>query len=248
MPYGMRQGSPGRPRRSGAPGWAKELAAALAGRWGFLHRYLDDAGNGGGGARAVARDRGLRLCRIATTLASRLGPEWCGHADDVVRLVERYAGIHSVISPGDAHSPLAYLARMLDNALSNPHAVVPWPSPVRDWVTAAAAAANHAAELAHAAARRTAYDDRDTAAATARAGGQAGLAAARAAAAAAGRRDLPLPGDPGDAARLAAARAELAQLAAARSAGTPQDQAESAWPEVAQPGSGSSALPGRPER
>jgi hypothetical protein len=58
------------------------------------------------------------LCRIATTLASRLGPEWRERADDLVRLVERYAGIFSVISPGDAHSPLAYLARMLDKAVT----------------------------------------------------------------------------------------------------------------------------------
>jgi hypothetical protein len=229
--YGVHRGSPGRPRRSGPPGWAKELAAALAQRWEFLQRYLEDAGHGGGNALAVARARGLRLCRIAATLASRLGPDWREHADDVVRLVERYAGIFSVISPGDAHSPLAYLARMLDKALSNPHAVVPWPSPVRDRVTAATAAANREADLAYTAALRTALDDRDTAAAAARAGAQTGLAAARAAAAAAGGRELPRPtqpGDPDDDARMAAARAEIAQLAAAGDD----------WPVEAQPGAG----------
>jgi hypothetical protein len=228
--YEVHQGSLGPPRRSGPPRWAKWLAEALAERWEFLQRYLDDASLAGGSALAVARERGKRLCRIATTLASRLGPEWRDHPDDVVRLVERYAGIFSVISPGDAHSPLAYLARMLDKALSNPHAVVPWPSPVRGRVTAAIAAEDREADLAYAAALRTAYDDRDAAAATARAGAQSGLAAARAAAAAAGR-ELPRPtqaGDPGDAARMAAARAEIAQLAAA----------SDAWPVKAQPGAG----------
>jgi hypothetical protein len=175
----------------------------LAEHWKFLQRYLDNAGGD-------ARERGLRLCKIAATLASRLGPDWCEHADDVVRLVEHYAGIHSVISPGDAHSPLAYLARMLDKALSNPHAVVPWPSPVRDRVTAAAVTAARAAELAYSAALRMAYDDRAAAAAAARVGAQTGLAAARAAAAAAGRRELP---------RLATTR-------------------DDDWPAEAQPGAG----------
>lgn len=230
---GVHQGSQGQPRRSGPPNWAKELAAALAQRWEFLQRYLDNAGRDHGDARAVARERGLRLCRIATTLAGRLGPQWREHADDVVRLVERYAGIFSVISPGDAHSPLAYLARMLDKALSNPHAVVPWPSPVRDRVTAAAAAAAREADLAYAAAVRTAFDDRDAAAAAAR----AGLAAARAAAATAGGREIPRPtqaGDRGDAARMAAARAEIAQLAAQAD----HAPAEDGWPAPRQAGSG----------
>jgi hypothetical protein len=230
--YGVHQGSLGRPRRPGPPRWAKQLAAALAERWEFLQRYLDDAGRGGGNALAMARERGLRLCRIATTLTGRLGPEWAEHADDVVRLVERYAGIFSVISPGDAHSPLAYLARMLDKALNNPHAVVPWPSPVRDRVIAATAAAAREADLAYAAVLRTAYDDRAAAAAGDRAGAQSGLAAARAAAAAAGGRELPRPtraSDPGDTARMAAARVEIAQLAAAGGGD---------WPVEAQPGAG----------
>jgi hypothetical protein len=234
--HGVHQGSLGRPRRSGPPSWAKELAAALAEQWDFLQRYLDDAGREGRNARAVARERGLRLCKIATTLVGRLGPEWREHPDDVVRLVERYAGIFSVISPGEAHSPLAYLARMLDRALGNPHAVVPWPSPVRDRVTAAAAAAAREADLAYAAAVRTAYDDRDAAAA--RAGTQSGLVAARAAAAAAGARELPRPttraADPDDPARMAAARAGLAQHRGAGAAGEPAE----AWPDTRQAGSG----------
>jgi hypothetical protein len=196
---------------------------ALAGRWEFLQRYL-----AGGGARAVARERGLRLCKIATTLAGRLGPEWRERADDVVRLVERYAGIHSVISPNEAHSPLAYLARMLDKALSNPHAIVPWPSPVRDRITATVAATTHAAALAHAAALRTEYDRRDAAAAATRAGALTGRVAARAAAAAAGGREPTQPGDPGDAIRMASARAEIAQLTAAGDD----------WPTEAQLGAG----------
>lgn len=228
----MRQDSPPPRRRSGAPSWAKELARALAERWEFLQRYLDDAS--GSDARAVARDRGVRLCRIAATLAGQLGPQWGEHPDDVVRLVERYAGIHSIISPGDAHSPLAYLAKALGKALNNSDAVVPWPSQVHDRaVTAAvtaAAAATHAAALENATALRTKFVDRDAAAAAARTGAQNGLAAARAIAAAARDRGVrpAWSSDPDDVARLAVARAEIAQLA------TASDD----WPIEAQPGAG----------
>jgi len=203
---------------------------AAAHRWEFLQRYLDDAG--GGSSRTAARERGLRLRKIAATLASRLSPHWREHADDVVRLVERYAGIHSVISPGDAHSPLAYLARMLDRALNNPHAVVPWPSPVRDAAERAAQAVHYAVAAARAAALAADFADRSAAADAERAGDRT----ARAAAAGAGRT-LPRPsrpGDPDDAARMAAARAEIAQLATIR----PAAAEVGGWPVEAQPGAG----------
>jgi hypothetical protein len=218
--------------------WAKPLARALAARWEFLQRYLDEADNGRRDDRAVTRERGLRVAMIATTLGPRLGHDWC--ADDVVRLVERFAGIHSVIAPGDAHSPLRYLGRMLDRALTNPAAQVPHRSPVRTAFEREVLDAELAAVAARGIALREELADIEAVGEATRAGTQQGLAALhvemarinthRATTTAPQRRV-----DPDDGARMAQARAELAQHHAAR-AGT--DELAEAWPDTNQPGSG----------
>jgi hypothetical protein len=176
---GVRYVSPARLRRSEITYWTKPLARALAGRWEFLGRYLDDADDGRRSGRAVARERGLRETKIATTLGARLAPDWT--AGDIVRLVERFAGIRSIIAPGDAHSPLRYLAAMLDTALTNPAAEVPCYSPVREAfereVLAGELAAEHAADSARSTGLRAEMDARDAAAEMARSGAQAGLTA-----------------------------------------------------------------------
>ncbi|WP_235437382.1 hypothetical protein [Micromonospora sp. RV43] len=208
-------GSPARPRRSEAMAWAKPLAAGLARRWEFVARFLDDANDGRRNPRAVARERGLRLAMLAATLAPRLSRHWT--AGDVVRLVERhglagpYAEARTVIGAGDAHSPLRYLATVLDRALTNPAAAVPHPSPVRQAFERDVLAAERAAQADRTTALRTALAERDQAAAAERAGAGTARHAALAAARAAGRGDH------------AAARA----IAAA-------DE----WPAVTQPGTG----------
>jgi len=230
--------SPARPSRSETMSWAKPLARGLAARWEFLQRYLNDAADGRRDERAVAWERGLRVAKIATTLGARLGRDW--RANDVVRLVERFAGIHSVIASGDAHSPLRYLGVMLDRALTNPAAQVPHRSPVRAVFEREVLAAELAAEAARAGALREELAAIDTAAAATRAGAQHGLevlhaemariATNRAATSTPGRRTS----DP-DNARMAQARAELAQRHGARAnAEVPTE----AWPAVRQPGSG----------
>ena len=206
--------------RSAAMHWAKSLAGQLADQWEFLQRFLADADDGQRSPLAVARERGLRLRMIAATLGSRLGPEWT--TGDVVLLVERYAVRFTVIAAGDAHSPLRYLAAMLDRALTAPHAVVPHHSPVREAYEREVIAADQDAALSRSAALRLQFDQRDAAAAVARTGDQAGLRAARAAAAAAAAHGL--------AARAAAAR----------------DEHESTeWPVPVAPGSGIGPGPGR---
>ena len=114
---------------------AKPLARGLARRWGFLQRFLDDADDGRRSPKVVAREYGLRVAMIAAVLGKRLSRRW---TPDVVRLVERYgltgtfAAVRTVIGAGDAHSPLKYLATVLDRALTNPAAPpVPHYSPVR---------------------------------------------------------------------------------------------------------------------
>jgi hypothetical protein len=156
-----------------------------------------------------------------------------------------------VIAPGDAHSPLRYLAAMLDRALGNPDAVVPHYSPVHERVERARLAAALAVEAACSAAITTDRADRAAAAADERAGAQTGRMAARAAAAGAGRR-TPRPsqaGDPDDAARMAAAVAELARHSAAltearRSAGQTADRPAIAANADAAPTDWHAAAPG----
>lgn len=221
MPDRMRAGSPARPARSEVMAWAKPLAQGLARRWEFLARFLADADDGRRDPREVARERGLRLAMIATTLGPRLSRRWT--PDDVVRLVERYglagryADVRTVIGAGDAHSPLRYLACVLDRALTNPAAVVPHYSPVRATlerdvlVVQLAAEAERTAVLAAEMAVQTAAAAADRAA-----GRNNGLHAARAAAVAASGRTVPRPtrsGEPGGPERMAAARAELADRA-----------------------------------
>ncbi|SNY72798.1 hypothetical protein [Paractinoplanes atraurantiacus] len=236
---------PASPRRSGgsaAPQWAKELVAGIARRWECVSRFLGDADDGRRATRLVARERGLRRHQLAVTLAAQLSPDWAGHAEQLVQLVERYAGVHSIIAAGDAHSPLAYIKRMLHRALTNPAAVVPWHSPVR-----LAYERDVLAEQLNAAAMRSAelraeLGGQEAAAAADRGGDRTGLAAARAAAAAAARRQAPsrrsVLAGPQDADRLAGARAELdARARAGRP--RPQQLDEAAWTEpVAQPGAG----------
>lgn len=192
--------------------WAKPLARALCGQWEFLQRYMDDAADGTSSTREVVREQGLRLRMIAATLGTRLGPDWT--AEQVVRLVEQHAGVHSVIAAGEAHSPLRYLAVMLERALTSPDAQAPHTSPVRQAYEHEVLAAELTTAAARTATLRAELDQRDAAAATARAGDQAGLRAARAAAAAAGaRRGLP---------RQSSETAVVSE----------------SWPDVRRPGSG----------
>ena len=216
--------------------WAKPLARALARRWEFLAKFLDDAADGRRTARQVARERGLRLMQIASTLGSRLSKYWT--VGEVVRLVQdhglahRFGPLRQVIAAGDAHSPLTYLAAVLDRALTSDTAVVAQPSPVRAAWVAEQAAANAAAAAAVRQQRDAVDADRTAAFAAERQGPGTARAAARQAALA-GRSPAPRPyvlpvADP---ARLAAAEAELAAHHAARN--------EQAWTEpVAQPGGG----------
>ena len=214
--------------------WAKPLARALAGRWEFLAQYLDDAADGRRDERAVARERGLRVAMVAATLGPRLGRAWT--ADDVVRLVERFGGIRSVIAPGDAHSPLRYLGVMLDRALTNPAAQVPHHSSVRAAFEREVLAADLAAEAARGAALR---DELAAAAEATRTGAQRGLAVAHAEMARintrrAGTAAPPRRIRPSDDARMAAARAELAQHHGGA------DEPAEAWPDARQAGDGPS--------
>jgi hypothetical protein len=202
--------------------WAKPLAEGLARRWDFLQRFLDDADNGRRSPREVAREYGLRVAMIASTLGSRLNRRWT--PADVVRLVEhyglagRYAAVRTVIGAGDAHSPLVYLARVLDRALTNRSATVPHYSPVRAAFEQEVLAAELAAQAERTAALRAQLDKRT---ATAAAATGSGLAAFRAARAALGH----LPGGP------AQAPAELTTR-------TDDENAATDWPEPAQPGAG----------
>ncbi|GIF08883.1 hypothetical protein [Actinoplanes siamensis] len=238
MPEGQGCGSPAVSARSATMLWAKPLARGLAARWEFLARFLDDAADGRRTAREVARERGLRLMMIASTLGSRLSRYWT--VGEVVRLVQDHGLAHRfgprhVIAAGDAHSPLTYLATVLDRALTSDAAVVPQPSPVRAAWIAEQAAANAAAIAAvrqqrdaAAAGRAAGYAVEQQGPGTARA---AAFAAARAARGPAPRPYVPPVDDP---ARLAAAAAELAVH---RGAGPAEDDAV-AWPAPAQPGGG----------
>jgi hypothetical protein len=254
-PERVRPGSSARARRSAVMAWAKPLAKGLAGRWEFLARFLDDADNGRRDQRAVARERALRLAMIATTLASRLSRRWT--PAQVVALVEqygltgRYAGVRTVISPGDAHSPLRYLTTVLDRALSNPDAIVPCYSPVRAAFERDVLAVELATQAEHTAALQAELAEQSAAAAADRAAGrQDGLHAARATVAAADGRTVPRPTrhrEPGDAERMAAVRAELAARAAAAAPAEP-GRGEQPWSEpVAQVGAGlpDGWIPGR---
>jgi len=233
--YRVSRRSPGEPRGFAELRWAKELAAGLATRWEFLQRYLDAAG--GSDARAVAREWGLRLRMIAATLASRLSPDWYERADDVIALVERFAGIHSVIAPGDAHSPLRYLAAMLDRALTNPDAVVPHHSPVREAYERQVLAVETAVAAARTAALRDELDQHDAAAAAERSGPRTGLAAARQVAAGVhGPARVRSSGGLVEGEQTARAQPEHAALANQPAA---DDRAGSDdWPAVRAPGSG----------
>lgn len=214
---GLKAAAPARPRRSEVMAWAKPLTRALIGRWDFLRRYVDDAADGRRHDREVARERGLRIAMIASTLGGAFGPRW--GAGDVVRLVEnhgltgRYAETRSVIAPGDAHSPLRYLKIVCHRALTDPAATVPHHSPIRERVERELLAAQRAAGAARTAALRDELGAVDAAAAAERGGPGTGRAAARAIAA-----------------QIAARRDAERQARADRLAG--------AWPEPAQPGSG----------
>jgi len=176
-------------RRSEDMVWAKSLARDLAERWEFLGRYLADADDGRRTPREVARERGLRLRQIADTLRKQLSASWT--AAGVVQLVERYAGILSVIAPGDAHSPLRYLKRMLTRALTNPQAIVRWPSPVREAYEREALTVKLATDTAAHAQLQAELDARAAAAAGATGAGLAALKAEMVRIAAA-RRAAPL--------------------------------------------------------
>jgi hypothetical protein len=196
--------------------WAKPLAKGLTQRWEFLQRFLDDADDGRRSARNVAREHGLRLRMIAATLGCRLSRYWT--PDEVTRLVEnhglvhRYAPSRQVIAAGDAHSPLTYLATILDRALTNDTAVVPQPSPVRAaWI--AERAASHPATATTD--RQQLHAQLDERAATAAAATGAGLQAFRAARARLGHQPSP----------------------AATSAAAPASS-EVEWPAHALPGTG----------
>lgn len=151
-------GSPDRSGRSATMSWAKPLARGLAARWEFLGRFLDDAADGHRATREAARERGLRTAMIASTLGPRLSRDWT--AQEVTRLVEnhglahRYGQLRQVIGAGAAHSPLVYLARILDRALTSDTAVVAHPSPVRTAWIAERTAAHAAATQAHREQRR----------------------------------------------------------------------------------------------
>ena len=227
--------------------WAKPLAAGLARRWEFLARFLDDSDDGRRDPRAVARERALRLAMIATTLGSRLSRRWT--PAQVVALVERYGltgrygRVRTVIGAGDAHSPLRYLAAVLDRALTHPDATVPHHSPVRVaferdvLAVALAAQAEHTAELRAQLAERNAAADADRIA-----GRQGGLHAARSVAAAAGGRGPARTTrhyQAADPERMAQVHAELAARRAALAAAVGEPDDAAAWSELAaQPGAG----------
>ncbi|WP_223874472.1 hypothetical protein [Salinispora mooreana] len=216
---GRRGNPPAHPRRSTA--WAKPLARSLAGLWDFLAQFL--AAHGCTDQRGADRERGRRIAMIAATLAPRLSGDWT--ADDVVRLVEhhgltgRYAETRTIIPAGDAHSPLSYLAAVLDRALTNPNAEIPHPSPMRERRDRDHRAADHAATLAHTTDRHAEWAAREQARQAERAGPGHGRHTALAAARAAGR------GDHTTARTIAATTPE------------PRRNDEE-WPHTAQPGSG----------
>ena len=169
------------PSRSETMSWAKPLARALAARWEFLQRYLDDAADGRRDGLAVARERGRRLAMIAATLGTQFSSRWT--ADEVVSLVERHgltgrhAELRTVIGAGDAHSPLRYLKIVCRRALTNPAAKVAHHSPIRETFEREVLDVELAAEAARRAARRGELAAVDAAAAATRAGAQHGLAA-----------------------------------------------------------------------
>ena len=193
----------------------------LARRWECVARFLDDADDGRRGPHAVARERGLRRHQLAGILAAQLSPDWRGHADELVLLVERYASVHSIIAAGEAHSLLRYVKVILRRTLTHPDAVVPWHSPVREAYEREVLATAQAAEHDRSATWHAELDERSAAAATERAGDQAARRAARAVAAAAGGHEHHPPRDPDDTDPAAAARA-----------------VHDRWPPVAQPGQG----------
>ncbi|WP_232430582.1 hypothetical protein [Salinispora pacifica] len=225
---GGRGTPPAHPRRSAAAAWAKPLARSLAGRWDFLAQFLTD--HGGADQRGADRERGRRIAMIAATLAPRLSGDWT--ADDIVRLVEhhgltgRYAETRTVIPAGDAHSPLSYLAAVLDRALTNPNAEISHPSPARDTVDRDRRAADHAATLAHTTDRHAEWAAREQARQAERAGPGHSRHAALAAARAATRGDH-------TAARTIAATTQPATATPQQHRTTDED-----WPHTAQPGSG----------
>lgn len=172
------------PRRSGHSadlGWAKELVDDIAQQWECVARFLDESDDAGRrDVRAATRERGLRRHKLAGIIATQLSPDWRGHADDLVMLVEHYAGVHSIIAPGDAHSLLRYIKVMIHRALTNPRARVAHHSPVREHFEREILAADQAAVMLARAARQAELAARDQAAAEARDGIQPGLAALRA--------------------------------------------------------------------
>jgi hypothetical protein len=226
-------GSPADSRWSEAMDWAKPLARALARRWDFLGRFLADADDGRRSAKDVNREYWLRVRMIASVLGCRLSRRWT--PGEVVRLVERYgltgkfAAVRTVIGAGDAHSPLKYLARTLDRALTNPALpAVPHYSPVRAAYEAEVLAAELAARAERTAALRAQHSARE-AAWNAERSGTGGARAEALAVAAASRGPEPRRLFPTGLAQPAAPAAVAAPAA---------DEHATAWPPPAQPGGG----------
>jgi hypothetical protein len=170
--------SPERPRRSADLSWAKVLVDDIARHWECVAHFLDESDDGGRrNSHAAHRERGLRRRQLAGIIAAQFSPDWRGHAGDLVLLVERYAGIHSIIAPGDAHSLLRYIKVMINRALTNPHAQVAHHSPVREKFEREVLAVDQAALAVARAVRQAELAARNQAAAETRAGSQQGLAA-----------------------------------------------------------------------
>jgi hypothetical protein len=185
--YAGSAGSRGQRRQPAHLWWTKPLAKLVAARLPVLARYLDDARTSPGQSDlVVARERGLRVRQIAMTLGAQLSEHWLDHPDDIVTLIERFGlaeNASGLLAPGDAHSPLRYLKQTLRRALTNPDAIVRWPSPVRAAWEAERAAAAAAVEAARQAQLRAELDQRDEAASAERSGTGGGRAAALAIAA-----------------------------------------------------------------
>lgn len=95
---------------------------------------------------------------IAAVLGPRLSEDWT--AEQVVRLLQRYAGVHSLLGPDDAYAPLCYLARLLDRALTNPEVQLYAASPVATRARRERSLAERDALLARQAARRAEWAER----------------------------------------------------------------------------------------
>lgn len=137
----------------------------------------------------VLRDGDVTAAQVAGVLGPRLSPDWT--PEDVVQLIERYAGVRSLLRQGDSYAPLRYLKALLDRALTNPDAHLAARSPIRDRMLREDAVRRQARAHAERAARHERLAVQDAAAAAERAGAGTGRAAARAIAAAAAAHQAP---------------------------------------------------------